>query len=143
MAGIWLSKEFLARCDMLLNLAPGWSDGPRLMQACKDTALLLKHNGYPEPEVCPVEDGSMDMNWHWGDQSVMATMNASTLRVTFVGKTIRHVEQPMDLSLLPMAMLQKFRACSPEQPTALPIHATQTLDEQWLPLPAGAHNFVQ
>lgn len=65
-----LSQMFLQRCDMVAGLTPGWCEGAgvainlELLEDGKDiVASLVRDHGIPEPLLCPVEDGSVDLNW--------------------------------------------------------------------------------
>jgi hypoxanthine phosphoribosyltransferase len=64
-----LSPKFLARCTWLCSLPDGWCDGKSrainadLVNTCKELVSNLVTHGIPEPQLCPVEDGSIDLNW--------------------------------------------------------------------------------
>lgn len=74
--------------QLLQRLEKGWSDGegapisPALIQKAGDLSAVLCGHGLPEPLVCPVPDGSLDLNWD--DHAVYCTMSDASVSFTAV-----------------------------------------------------------
>jgi hypothetical protein len=70
---------------IIMSLKNGWLDedsvapSKDLIETIKSVVITLLDEGAPEPEVCPVEDGSIDLNWE--DKRLYCTLSEEELTI--------------------------------------------------------------
>lgn len=112
-----LSKKFLDRCDWLRTLTGGLCNGKAigadLVDTCKKLVADLVAHGIPEPDLCPVEDGSIDLNWDTAQ--VFCTLHCQKFTFTKLHSsgdadkgTHLHKEQYTDCSALSKVFIENW-----------------------------------
>ena len=112
-----LSNHFHDQCNMLLNLGQGWSNGKEkrisleLVESCKDISAHLVRHDYHEPELCPVENGSIDMTW----KGAFCTLGPSKVTITKlhpsgnIDKAIHVEEKRVNITCLKTFVLETLQ----------------------------------
>lgn len=87
-----VSSDFLAACQQLRAIKPGWYENntgkaivPALVDTCETVVTqLVRRNGLEEPRLYPVEDGSVDIVWE--RNGIYGTLNSEDNTLIVVKK---------------------------------------------------------